>query len=207
MRCLRFLGVLLVVSVGCGGQTIESGGDAGGDGATSDSPSKDGPAPIIDGLPPWSPDCPEGAPAMGSPCQAENGLECEYDCNVLVCSAGTWAGAIGSVLCPTGPNPMGCPGALSSIMAGATCSNAGDTCVYPTGICQCNLPSDPSPEETAAWWCGPEGPDGVGSCPKARPRIGSACPVDGNFCQYEQCGSGQVCKKGVWQIEQVACGA
>ena len=80
--------LLLVAVAGCGGKATTSplaDSGAGSDGSTGQ-----------DAEGPWSPVCPDSAPAEGSPCSNES-LSCEYGCgNVLVCAGGTWGGAVGT---------------------------------------------------------------------------------------------------------------
>lgn len=188
----------------CGATTgIEFGevGDAGG-AAESSSDAGDGPASS------WSPFCPESAPALGSRCPSDlpatmlGDLECEYGCgDVLVCAEGTWSGAPGHWFCQAGPNPTVCPSAIASIAPGGACTEVGATCAYATGICQCNAPSDPTPDGGVSWWCGP----GSG-CPMPRPRIGSGCSTVALTCAYEECGTAQECQGGVWRTAPGACG-
>ena|ERR1700690_2070438 len=182
MSRTALLGVLCFV-IGCGGKV---GAGDGGDATTA-----------------WSPVCPESVPAQGSACTNE-GLECEYDCDVLECAAGTWAGAVlvGGNLCDAGPSSPSCPATISGIIPSASCTNSGETCVYAEGICQCNSPGDPTPDGGSSWFCGPEQ-----GCPMPRPRIGSACSTPDQRCDYEECGANQVCTGGVWQPAIGACGA
>ena len=144
---VRRIGVLLFVAAGlsvfagtwaCGATTgIELGDESDGGGAVeSSSDAGDGPAE------PWSPFCPESAPAMGSHCPAGlpvtmlGDLECEYGCgDVLGCSGGTWTRSPGHCLCtPDGGASWSCgPGSGCPIRRpriGSGCSSAGMTCGY-----------------------------------------------------------------------------
>ncbi len=178
---------LSVLASACGGML--SGGDDGG----------------VDSSGPWSPVCPQSEPSQGSSC-SHDALECEYGCgNVVVCSSGTWAGAVNfgnDVTCDAGPNPKTCPSAFSSITQGATCAFDGTTCIYGQGVCQCSSPADPTPDAGASWFCGPEP-----GCPMPRPRIGSACTTPNLTCDYQQCGNSIICKDSVWQGTFAGCGA
>jgi hypothetical protein len=209
MNSLGFVGALLaLVPLACGGTAIEGGGDGGGgdggrDTSVGDSPSGTD-APSYDATGPWSPVCPETAPTQGSACTTSN-LYCEYGCgNVLVCD-GTWAGALNPPECPSQPNPSACPANLSSIDAdGGTCTGPSTgQCVYPTAVCECDFPFDPTPDagDAGAWWCGP-GP----GCPLPRPRIGSPCDKSGLACSYAECGSTETCMGETWQFQDEPCG-
>ncbi|HEY1959714.1 MAG TPA: hypothetical protein VGH28_29090 [Polyangiaceae bacterium] len=178
---------LLVVATtfGCGGITT-SDGDAGGDAGS------------------WSPVCPATRPAEGSSCSHDE-LDCEYACgDVVICADGAWAGAVlggGPPSCDAGPSAPDCPSTESAITPSASCANAGDTCVYSTGICACTGPFDPTPDAGATWFCGPES-----GCPMPRPRIGTACATPSQECDYAACGDGVVCTAGVWQPAGMGCG-
>jgi hypothetical protein len=199
------LSAFLSVSIGCGGQTAASGPgvDAGRKDSTGNDSQTATEADTKPASAPWSPVCPASAPTEGSSCTLNN-LNCEYGCgNVLVCVDGTWGGAIGSPFCQDGKSPLGCPPAISSINAdgGACTGPVTGACVYPTEVCECVSPFDPTPDASSSWWCGP----GVG-CPMPRPRIGSACTSAGQSCSYAECGSTETCMGGYWQGGDEPCG-
>jgi len=152
----------------------------------------------------WSPVCPEAEPSQGTSCSIE-GVDCQYGCDdVLVCSDGTWAGAVCAgqdITCDAGPNPSACPSSLSSIPSGGACTG-GATCIYPDGLCECTSPGDPTPDGGSSWFCGPEP-----GCPMPRPRIGTACSSPSQTCDYAACGDSVTCTSGVWQPAFVGCGA
>jgi len=179
----------LLLATACGGAVSNDDGgvDGGGDSGTT-----------------WSPVCPESEPSQGSSCSNE-GIDCEYDCNdVVVCSDGTWAGAVNAgtdITCDAGPNPSACPSSLSSIPSGGACTDE-VTCIYANGICECTSPGDPTPDAGASWFCGPEP-----GCPMPRPRVGAACASPNQTCDYAPCGDSVTCTGGVWQPAFVGCGA
>jgi hypothetical protein len=181
---------LTLLASACGG-VVSGGGDGGVDGG--------------DASPQWSPVCPEMEPSQGSSCSQE-GINCEYACSdVVVCSDGTWAGAVNAgqdITCDAGPNPSACPTSLSSIPAGSACTGDGLVCIYAAGLCECTSPGDPTPDAGASWSCGPEP-----GCPMPRPRIGSACTSPNEKCDYAPCGDSVSCTSGVWQPAFVGCGA
>jgi hypothetical protein len=226
---LSALGALLVVaSSACGGAVFSSGspgdGDSGPhDAATVDSPASDGgqtdaPAdgnapdgPGPDATPPWSPDCPASAPVAGSACTQEN-LQCEYgdawwsvSCDVVMeCDNGQWGTTKPSYEPCTpepGPNPAQCPATYADVPEGP-CKQAGLTCQYPDGQCSCQVPVGPIEIDggTADWTCLPG--DG---CPPQRPRLGTACTMEGASCTYVACSYGEACMGGVWQGEEEGC--
>jgi len=204
-RDINLVALALSFALGCGGKTsqVGSGHDAGArDAATEDAPAGSDAASHSDAPAAWSPVCPGSAPAMNAPCSQDN-LSCEYGCgSVLVCSTGAWSGSLENPFCPMGPNPAACPTVFAAIDASSACPDPGDTCVYASGVCECNAPFDPTPDGGASWWCGP----GAG-CPMPRPRIGSACVSEGQTCSYQECGAAQTCQGGVWQSGQpVGCG-
>jgi|HubBroStandDraft_1064217.scaffolds.fasta_scaffold37486_3 hypothetical protein len=194
---------LVAMTVGCGGKAEYASGRSGDEGGPVDRSVEAG----ADSPSPWSPVCPEAAQVEFSPCSVE-GIACEYGCNnVLMCGGGIWGGApiqgVDSV-CVTSPNASSCPVSLSGVAPGATCSNAGDTCFFADGICQCNAPQAPPPPSSPAaantWFCGPQN-----ACPMPRPRIGSACSTPSLRCDYTLCGASQVCMGGLWTPTSGQC--
>lgn len=176
-----------LLAAACVGETAGSDAvDGGASDAASDASSI---------TPTWSAVCPASEPAQGSACSADE-IDCEYGCgNVLTCADGTWGGAslFGSIgPCDAGANPASCPASLSAITPGASCSNG--RCEYATGFCECDSPQDPTPDAGSTWSCGPQA-----GCPVSRPRVGSTCTTENQECDYQQCGSHEVCTNGAWQ--------
>jgi hypothetical protein len=59
------------------------------------------------------------------------------------------------------------------------------------------------------FWCCPDAPSAVGTCPSPRPRLGTPCTTEGSVCDYGGC-SGNVtlkCDGGTWQPTTIACPA
>ena len=157
-----------------------------------------GPSP--DGSPPPNPNCPSSAPDQGGSC-AKEGIECEYGsdprtvCNqIATCSSGAWDFAFGGGGdCPTPPqNPSECPATLTQAQKGGACSDEGTICNYSTSsatqFCACGSPGGPimidgGPNDT--WQCAFTSNSG---CPAVRPRLGTACAVSDQNCNYDECG-------------------
>jgi hypothetical protein len=226
MRNLATFVTLLGFACGCGGNTT---GSATGDGGQpSEGSSSDNELPFdgsagdasagVDsssatdawGFPPdggpWSPVCPETAPAVGSPCAIPTMTICEYGdawwnvvCNTtLVCNSatGTWGPAslppLGSCVPEPGPNPPQCPANVDYIVG--PCSYTELQCNYGQGvncICTANPWVPYSPDAGLNWSCLP-GP----SCPSSRPRLGSGCAGTDAFCTYGAIT--ESCHNGVW---------
>jgi hypothetical protein len=167
----------------------------------------------------WSTVCPTNDPILGTPCSVDT-LQCEYPkpiyldklqydvtCDTVhTCASGTWTDpAIATMACnPDTVNSTACPARFDEITNGGGCPEAGLQCEYTLGFCTCAavtlggvaLPVDAG----SSWTCEP----GAG-CPSPRPRLGSACPTDGQACTYEACAYAQTCRLGVWQGGPVGC--
>ena len=212
-RFSRFLrrGVLLgaVTVAACGGRSglsLEddsssvSSTDGGGGGVWGQST---GPGP-------WSPVCPETAPATGSACSTADAY-CEYgeawwdvSCDTVVqCLDGSWQpAAVSQQTCfpAPGPNSALCPGDPLAIPPGAACSHPGLACYYGQGaVCICGLPVGPDALDAGSEWaCGPDP-----GCPGARPRLGAPCTGD-SLCEYNDAsGFAEVCQGGTWGVGNV----
>src|SRR5580658_370205 len=176
-----------------------SGSSSGGSGASSGSVSGP-PGP-----------CPTGEPPAGLLC-APDGLECEYGsnpdlaCNSLAeCEKSVW-----SYLNGTGANcPINsCPLTYDRITEGGHCEPAGSSCGYPAGTCSCGsegliISSLDGSVVGPTWHCVAATP----ACPSPRPRLGTTCPTDGQFCDYGACAGGIAiqCTAGTWQEAFTAC--
>jgi len=219
MRTLAALALL--VTLGCGGKTAADANGA---------------PPPADTGPPLAPGCP--AASTEGPCSKE-GVLCEYGgdynaaCNTIrVCSGGRWASPItfgGTAKCPgvmptVRPNPTSCAPTRGTVNVGTSCSEK-LTCAYDGSTCSCgvfcpNYPirmpdCDPDAGVTTsccdttkvAWHCF----DGPKYCAASRPRIGTACAVDGESCAFEEaveCGQSRMeCRAGVWQLANTSCPA
>ncbi len=177
-----------------------TGSSSGGSGASSGTVSEP-PGP-----------CPTGEPPVGLLC-SPNGLECEYGsnpdlgCNSLFeCQKSVWTNA-------NGPNGMtcpinSCPLTYDRITPGGHCDPAGSSCGYPAGTCSCGSegPIEINIDGGFAgptWHCMPA----TSVCPSPRPRLGTGCPSDGQFCNYGACVGGIAiqCTAGAWQEAFTAC--
>jgi hypothetical protein len=212
--------------LGCGGAVFSPGaspGDDGGgtqDAGTHDSgpgPSDSGPAPdspAIDAGPgPWSPVCPATPPALGSACTQQT-VQCEYgdawwnvSCDTVVeCENAQWTSyqpSFGPCTPSPGANAPTCPPDYASVKQGSACPATGVSCYYTQGECSCDVPlAGPIPLDggTGYWGCVPEP-----GCPWPRPRLGSACSLEGTSCTYEECAYSQLCVNGTWQAQAEAC--
>ncbi len=176
-----------------------SGSSSGGSGASSGSVSGP-PGP-----------CPTGEPPVGLLC-SPNGLECEYGsnpdlaCNSLFeCEKSVWTNANGTgANCPINS----CPLTYDRITPGGHCDPAGSSCGYPAGTCSCGSEGPPMISldgsfAGATWHC----TAATAACPSPRPRLGTTCPTDGQFCDYGACAGGIAtqCTAGTWQETYTAC--
>ena len=193
------LGLFLVASsiaafAACGG-AVNAGNEAGssGTGGTSGSSGNDdGVLTKPDsGLPTV---CPPSAPLPGSACPSR-GLACEYGgegpylaCSTVhTCIEGAWSsnGRGGGEACVALPseNEAACPATFDGLGRGDACPDLHGACVYPEGKCACASCAAPDGGGAARGWsCVPWPVATV--CPTPRPRIGSACAVDGQACSY-----------------------
>jgi hypothetical protein len=92
---------------------------------------------------------------------------------------------------------------------GSACPVTG-SCTYPEGRCTCIVcPTDAGTQGTE-WECARwETPAG---CPEPRPSLGSACPQEGQECEYGpiccasvDIGPDMVCTDGTWQAHAGGC--
>jgi hypothetical protein len=223
-------------AVACGGSTTSEGGEGGagsnagigsgsasgsggggsggssGSGSTGSSGSSGGTSDAA------VPGCPGSPPLAGAACVPE-GLTCEWGssnvagCDTIgVCRGGAFDfNAINPGVrdCGGGP-PIACPSSYASVPVGQTCTPAGGYCDYSEGRCACGQPAGPvllvdgSPAEI--WMC--QKPQS--GCPQPRPRLGSSCSIEGQFCDYGGCGevpggSAEQCTGGVWVEAEEAC--
>ena len=211
---------LALLAVGCGGAVVGARSDAGSDAGAEASIDAPGPDSGADASPsdaahdsgkPWSPVCPEAAPAVGSPCTPPDSMDvpellCEYggpqfdpSCDTVVtCQSGTWQVAnIGPSCQPDGPNPAACPASYAGATGSdSSCSAAGTRCEYPQGVCICSTGFGGPIEIDAStrWYCDP--PPG---CPMPRPRLGSSCSGTSTTCEYSPCDFAEQCSGGFWQ--------
>ncbi len=204
---------LLLACTACG-ESHESGDASLPDGTIGDSRAADSSATDSGTRPRDSgtlvPDCPSAIPADGDHCD-HPGLSCEYGddwssrCNYLAqCwvggpSDGTWmVRDPDPTVCPT-PTTLG-PGCPPEPPSG-TCteSDPTDLCVYGDAHCVCYpfVSSGPGGTTTYQWRC--DDPS-LAECPPNRPRVGSACTLEGETCTYAVCnfGGGTYCSDGVW---------
>lgn len=229
---------MLVVVVGLGFVALLSAGACGGKAASDAAPES---GTTTDGGPsPRPAGCPTSDPGDGPSCSTEDVL-CEYgddfdpQCNVVrVCSDGRWATTVGAlagsfpVTCPSGlpaipANPSDCAAGPTSFPTG-TCSST-SSCTYDGAVCTCGVSCPDYPirqpdcdadagrttdccdETKVAWHCftGPK------YCPTPRPRVGSACSVEGDSCAVsppQECGQALLnCQSGVWTLQADGCPA
>jgi hypothetical protein len=162
--------------------------------------------------------CPPSMPATGASCTSP-GLTCEYGSDQdLSCdtyskcnSDGTWLGSSSMVPqgCPTQqPGADGCPAAYAAVPVGNACSPSGLECGYSEGRCACT-PQVSGPAKVGGasptWVC--EAP--AAGCPEPRPRLGTSCAMDNQFCDYGSCtlpnGNALSCENGLWAVTPSAC--
>ena len=182
-----------------------SGSGGGSSGGSSSGSSSGGGSP-----------CPASPPKTGTAC-TDPSLSCEYgsdpnlDCDTLsVCLSGAWSttpGATGGE-CPTSPPGVnGCPGSFGAVPVGKSCSGASE-CAYPQGRCACTIRQGGPVQIGDAgsiWEC--EQPNA--GCPEPRPHAGTACPQNGQACDYGSCtlpgGTQMVCSSGRWISSAAPC--
>lgn len=208
-----------VVNGGSSGSsgTTGSSGSSGSTGSSGSSGTTSGGGDTL------SPRCPPTAPPDGSSCSSGAGVTCEYggkgaflECStVAVCGAdATWSTTTPDPSCKgvQSENEPACPSSYAALGAGAACpANVQDSCAYPEGLCNCatcsspdgGLMGNPGKGWSCARWPSPQG------CPTPRPRIGSACAVEGQDCNYvNYCSAVYLglpdakCVDGVWQPQQ-----
>lgn len=203
-----FLVLACTFAVACGGSTFVPATDSGTDTGSGGDSSTDG--GVTD-------PCPAQPPAGGTKCSPPN-LTCEYGssanraCNtVATCSpAGTWTTQTPGLGCGV-KNDVKCPMTYASVPQGTSCSDKYPLdCNYPEGMCSCTPGGGgPAPMDASAaarWYCDvPADP----KCPKPRPKLGSACSVPEQLCDYGACifpdGTAMMCTGGYWQPTDVPC--
>ena len=213
---MRALLVGLVCVVGCGighSQSLDDGGASqndGGGGGGGDSGGGVSDAGLV-------PACPKIAPADGTAC-SKPGLECEYgsdpniECNTVArCQGSYWSTAASrGGECPTPPpGSKSCASTYAQVPVGEACPYQGLECGYPEGYCVCTEPFSGPPRLDASnsqvWVCDTPSQ----GCPSPRPRTGSACSAQGQYCDYGGCslpgGVVMQCESGIWTEQQIAC--
>jgi hypothetical protein len=230
------LGLLLLGAAGvavnaCSGKTVPGGtsadgGSSGGEGGTSVTNN------------PACPDTDPGDQAACSKdgVLCEYGSDFNPLCNIVrVCSTNRWAQPItysNKPECPTtpptvAPNPVECSITRTAFPVGEACTKSGDaaglTCSYDGSTCTCGsfCPSYPVAQRDCdadagvtenccdrsktTWHCF----DGPKFCTTPRPRVGSACDLEGESCALTEPGEcGQPilrCDKGIWSLPNVSC--
>jgi len=182
-----------------GGSTGSSSGSSSGAGSGSSSGGSGASSGSVSGPP--GP-CPTSEPPAGLLC-GPNGFECEYGsnpdraCNSLAdCEKSVW-----TYLNGTGTNcPINsCPLTYDRIIQGGHCDTVGSSCGYPAGTCYCGSegPAFDGSVAGPTWHCVAATP----ACPSPRPRLGTTCSTDGQFCDYGG-GVGGIyiqCTAGTWQ--------
>jgi hypothetical protein len=97
---------------------------------------------------------------------------------------------------------------MSDVHPGEICDPSLGTCHYALGQCYCGQligpPMAPAsdggiPDQT--WSCDVPGQ----GCPQPRPRLGTACTLEGQSCTYQSCAFGQQCAGGLWQGQPEGC--
>jgi hypothetical protein len=110
----------------------------------------------------------------------------------------------------------GCPPTMPDVGASCPCAFS---CEYgASSLVRCNTLLTGShgqwtvtqlPLDTGCEGAGPSFPPPGGSCPSERPRIGTACSVPNESCDYGAC-TGNVnllCTGGAWEDAPIVCGA
>ncbi len=218
---------LLVVA--CGGDTSGAGGDggagsssgnasgsgggsgAGSSGTGGNGSSGAGSSGLGSSSGTTAGGCPESVPSGGVPCSPV-GLVCEWgSSNVEECdTVGTCMpeGWDSPAYPPEGPDcsggpPIACPSSYAAVPTGQACGPSGGYCDYPEGRCGCGEPPGPillvDGSVASIWIC--QHPQT--GCPQPRPRIGTTCSHEGQFCDYGGCGAvpggnAEACTGGVW---------
>lgn len=173
---------LAALVVACGTQGEPETPDAAPEAASGDDAGD--PFPGVDGWapPPWDgalpapvcvpSKCPSALPEAGTGCVVSYYDRCEYGddagCALSArCSCGNWViSSSGQCVADVGT----CPATLD---AGASaCAQPGQLCDLADGECLCT--------KGGAWDCRAQLP----SCPRPRPKLGSACDVDGGGCLW-----------------------
>lgn len=181
------------------------------DASTTDSTVTDagGDASMILSDAALGPLCPSSPPSVSSACLAfQSGIQCEYGeayyevCDVvLACDPTTltWMSLYDGRNCPFGDGGTGCPSSFGNVNAGAVCPVDQADCDYPEGHCACTLGcgGPPPPPDAGIHWICRATPMG---CPGPRPRLGKACAIEGQHCDYGLCcvATSLTCTAGYW---------
>jgi len=162
--------------------------------------------------------CGASVPTSGTPCNVPD-LVCEFgsdpnaQCNTLAgCVEGKWeVQRSGGENCPTpAPGSKSCPATYDDVEEGTACPKQDLECGYGSqGYCVCTTPISGPPlldaSNSQMWYCDRPG----AGCPTLRPRMGSACSKDGQYCDYGGCtmpgGSALRCESGRWVGGEIGC--
>jgi hypothetical protein len=145
--------------------------------------------------------CPTVEPKVNDAC-AQPKLLCSYgvtaSCgDIYECFGGKWALAFDGSTCGS-PPPVSCPKSKPS----GFCKANDPVCRYGTEVCRClNVCSgqQPPPGQEYKWSCGD--PQTV-ACPATTPKDGATCSVNGQVCNYGNCGgSVATCTNGKWDVK------
>ncbi len=157
---------------------VDGGGTDSGNKPDSTIGFPDAGSDVVDAAPGCTPGvCPSTPPADNTACSGD--LVCEYgtaanpDCNVMAtCMSNAWHVVSFDGGCGTS---SACPATwaeATSADAGVTCGPSNSRCDYNEGVCGC---------VGGSWGCAaPTDP----SCPKERPRYGTACSSGSPTCSY-----------------------
>jgi hypothetical protein len=206
-----------VAFAACGG-SVNNGSESGSSGANNGSSSGSGvdAGSGIKGDGVLAAACPASPPLPGSSC-TPTGLACEYGgegpylaCSTIhTCRDGAWSsnsgGGGGTCVAIPSENEAACPATFNGLAAGDACPAIHDACVYPEGKCACASCFSPDAGGAAKAWSCVKWLVAAG-CPTPRPRIGSACTVEGQECGYATvCSAVSTdlpdlkCEKGLWR--------
>jgi len=165
--------------------------------------------------PPARADCPTSVPVDGTACSGTDA--CEYGgdayglCSTFAtCTVGIWKVYAAEAGC--GTNAADCP-AFGAVTEGAICPLADHTslCVYANGVCSCPAQCFGANSVLEwAWACRPWLPAQTG-CPGIRPRLGTACSQEGQWCSWSGCcgavplGPDEKCSDAGWTADTIDC--
>ncbi len=130
--------------------------------------------------------CPSAVPSASTACPSANeGLICQYGTDPTCLTTATCTAKVWTVSSPkcVGPDPS-CP-ATRAAAADQVCSPKDAYCVYSGLVCSCtNCTKYPIVHCSGPlkWKC--DAPPADPKCPAARPLLGTACPVENQFCEY-----------------------
>lgn len=181
MRLMSCLFVVSLLFFGC-----DDDGDNGADSSTvkDDSAGKDSNNSDSDTIPPKPGNCPSYLPKAADACP-KDGDTCTYGDDpkcpaTAICSAGKWTVTIAK--CPG--SATACPATFEQA-AGKPCQTKDETCNYAGLRCACtNCIKWPvvTCQGPLEWKCTIPNPDP--KCPYLQPHINTACPNEGQFCDY-----------------------